>query len=233
MKRVLDLFFSSFGLLIFSPFLISLIILIWIQDFKNPIYSSVRIGKNKKEFLMYKLRSMRINSDRSGVESTSSNDMRITEIGKIIRNLKMDELSQLINVFFGSMSLVGPRPNTLKGVSKYTQLEKKLLEMKPGITDFASIVFSDEGDILKSSNDPDLDYDKLIRPRKSLLGLFYVKNSSILIDVCLCLITVTAIFSRKKGLFLLGGLLKFLKADKSLIDIASRVEKLEPMAPPE
>ena len=232
MKRFIDLSLSSLALLIFSPIFIFLIFIIWIQDFKNPIYSAPRIGKNRKKFIMYKLRSMNINASLSGVESTSTDDKRITKIGKITRKFKLDEISQLINVFLGSMSLVGPRPNTPKGIENYTKLEQELLSIKPGITDFASIIFSDEGEILKNSKDPDLDYDKLIRPRKSILGIFYLKNSSLIIDFYLCIITLISIFSKKIALKLIERILKTLNADEEIIKIASRAEKLRPMSPP-
>ena len=232
MKRFIDLSLSSLALLIFSPIFIFLIFIIWIQDFKNPIYSAPRIGKNRKKFIMYKLRSMNINASLSGVESTSTDDKRITKIGKITRKFKLDEISQLINVFLGSMSLVGPRPNTPKGIENYTKLEQELLSIKPGITDFASIIFSDEGEILKNSENPDLDYDKLIRPRKSILGIFYLKNSSLIIDFYLCIITLISIFSKKIALKLIERILKTLNADEEIIKIASRAEKLRPMSPP-
>ncbi len=232
MKRFIDLSSSFLALLIFSPIFVFLIFIIWIQDFKNPIYSAPRMGKNSKKFIMYKLRSMKVNASLSGVESTSSDDKRITKIGKIIRKFKLDEISQLINVFLGSMSLVGPRPNTPKGIENYTKLEKELLSVKPGITDFASIIFSDEGEILKNSKDPDLDYDKLIRPRKSILGIFYLKNSSLIIDFYLCIITLISIFSKKLALKLIEKILNTLNADEEIIKIASRAEKLTPMSPP-
>ena len=121
---------------------------------------------------MIKLRSMIVNAEKSKVDSTSSNDPRITKIGKIIRKLKLDELSQLFNVFIGEMSLVGPRPNVKRETDLYTKVEKNLLSVKPGITDFASIIFSDESEILKNVDDPDISYNQLIRPWKSRLGLF-------------------------------------------------------------
>lgn len=232
MKRFIDLSLSFLALLIISPIFIFLIFIIWIQDFKNPIYSAPRIGKNSKKFIMYKLRSMNTNASLSGVESTSTDDKRITKIGKIIRKFKLDEISQLINVFLGSMSLVGPRPNTPKGIENYTKLEQELLSVKPGITDFASIIFSDEGEILKNSENPDLDYDKLIRPRKSILGIFYLKNSSLIIDFYLCIITLISIFSKKITLKLIERVLITLNADEEIIKIASRTEKLRPMSPP-
>ena len=120
--------------------------------------------KNFRNFKLLKIRSMISNADKSGVSSTSSNDSRITSIGKIIRKFKMDEILQLINVIRGEMSLVGPRPQILSEVKMYSDFEKNLLSIKPGITDFSSIIFSDEGDILKNSSDPNKDYNKLIRP---------------------------------------------------------------------
>ena len=128
---------------------------------------------------MIKLRSMIVNAEKSKVDSTSSNDPRITKIGKIIRKLKLDELSQLFNVFIGEMSLVGPRPNVKRETDLYTEVEKNLLRVKPGITDFASIIFSDESEILKNVDDPNISYNQLIRPWKSRLGLFYIKKQSI------------------------------------------------------
>ena len=125
---------------------------------------------------MVKIRSMIINADKTGVDSTSSDDMRITSVGKVIRKLKLDELSQLWNVLIGDMSLVGPRPNVKSETDLYTKIEKNLLNVKPGITDFSSIVFSDEGDILSGSDDPDLLYNQLIRPWKSRLSLFYIEK---------------------------------------------------------
>ena len=177
MKRLLDVIFSLAGIIIFSPIIFIFGILIWLQDFGNPFYISKRVGKNFKEFNLIKLRSMVLNADKSGVDSTSSNDKRITKIGNIVRKYKLDELMQLFNVLFGNMTLVGPRPNVKSEVDMYTKKEKTLLQVKPGITDFASIVFSDEGNILKNKKDPDITYNQLIRPGKGKLGIFYIRNS--------------------------------------------------------
>ena len=175
---------------------------------------------------------MIVGADKSGVDSSSSNDSRITAIGSIVRRFKLDELAQLINVLKGDISLVGPRPNVLNETKLYSDKEKKLLSIKPGITDFASIVFSDEGEILRDSKDPDLDYNQLIRPGKNYLGLFYVDNSTFLTDVKLCFMTVIAIFSRSIALRLINRLLIKLEADENLIKIALRHKPLKPMAPP-
>jgi len=175
---------------------------------------------------------MIVNADKTGVDSTSSNDGRITVVGKIVRKYKLDELTQLFNVLRGDMSLVGPRPNVLNETNLYSKEERLLLSVKPGITDFSSIVFSDEGDILRDSKNPDLDYNQLIRPGKSILGLFYIKNMSFLLDLYLCLITVISILSKKKGLTLICNLLSKKKAPESLIRLSSRKDSLCPMPPP-
>ena len=132
-------------------------------------------------FSIIKLRSMIVNADKNKVDSTAEDDVRITWVGHFVRKFKIDELTQLINVLFGNMSLVGPRPNVKAETDIYTPIEKKLLSFKPGIADFSSIVFSDEGKILKNSIDPDLEYNQLIRPGKSRLGYSTLKIQIILL----------------------------------------------------
>ena len=144
-KRIFYIVTALAGLIFLSPALILIILAIWLQDFKSPFYISERVGKNEKTFRIIKLRSMIVGADKKGVDSTSANDSRITTVGKIVRKYKLDELSQLFNVIKGDMSLVGPRPNVKRETDIYTVEEKKLLAVKPGITDFASIVFADEG----------------------------------------------------------------------------------------
>ena len=231
-KRTFDILFSLFGIIFLSPLFIPCLFLVWVQDFHSPFYIAPRVGKNGKVFKMVKIRSMIINADKTGVDSTSSDDMRITSVGKVIRKLKLDELSQLWNVLIGDMSLVGPRPNVKSETDLYTKIEKNLLKVKPGITDFSSIVFSDEGDILSGSDDPDLLYNQLIRPWKSRLGLFYIDNRNIIIDLLLILITFINIFSRKLSLNLTSSLLVLMKAPKNLIRISKRNRELKPFAPP-
>ena len=232
LKRIIDIIISFFALLLFSPVLILFSILIFIQDFKNPLYIAERVGRDSISYRMIKLRSMIVNADKSGVDSTSSNDTRITAIGSLVRKYKLDELTQLINVFKGEMSLVGPRPNVSSETNLYSDVEKRLLTVKPGITDFASIVFSDEGDILKNSTDPDLDYNQLIRPGKNLLGLYYIDNSNVFLDIYLCFLTVVAIASKNTALSLMNKLLTFLDADEEIIQMASRKRPLVPRPPP-
>ena len=226
MKRLFDIFFSVLGLIVFLPILITFCFLIWLQDFHSPFYKAVRVGKHNRQFTMYKLRTMRVNAVQTGVESTSSDDNRITSLGKFIRLIKMDELSQLLNVLKGDMSLVGPRPNTIKGVSVYSQDEFNLLSAKPGITDISSIVFSDEGSILAGEENPDLAYDQIIRPWKSKLGLLYINNQNLLLDLKLIMFTILAIFKKKLALFFLNRVLIKLTDDNELIEVAKREHNL-------
>ena len=199
MKRFFDLFLSLFGIIFSFPIILIACLLIWIEDFHSPLYISERVGKNNKSFKFIKLRSMKINADKAGIDSTSSSDVRITRIGKLIRKMKLDELPQLWNVFIGDMSFVGPRPNIRREVALYTKEEYKLLTIRPGITDFSSIVFSDEGKILQDYDDPDLAYHQLIRPGKNSLALFYLKINNIKIDLYLIIITLLAIINKKRA----------------------------------
>jgi len=232
MKRIFDFILALIGLIISSPILLPVIFLVWIQDWHSPFYIAPRVGMGEKPFKMLKLRSMIVNADKSGVDSTSSNDKRITGVGKFIRKYKLDELSQLWNVLIGDMSLVGPRPNVKRETDLYTIEEKKLLTVRPGITDFSSIVFSDEGDILKDQSDPDIAYNQLIRPGKSMLGIFYIEKRTFLIDIELIYLTAIAIISKEKALNSLVLILKKLGANELMITIASRKQNLYPMPPP-
>ncbi|MBN1185463.1 MAG: sugar transferase [Bacteroidales bacterium] len=232
MKRLFDFILSLLGLIALTPILVPIIIIIWLQDWHSPFYIAPRVGRGGRVFNMVKLRSMVINAEKSGVDSTSSNDTRITKVGKFIRKYKLDEISQIINVLIGDMSIVGPRPNVKRETDLYTEEERKLLSLKPGITDFSSIVFSDEGDILKDYADPDIAYNQLIRPWKSRLGIFYINNHSMSLDIKLIYITIIAIVSREKALFILSKILEKAKADEDLINVSSRRNKLIPTPPP-
>ena len=232
MKRLFDIFFSIFGLIITSPCLLIILFMVWNKDKSNPFYISKRVGKKGKEFKLIKIRTMVKNADKSNVDSTSISDKRITKIGSKIRKYKIDELPQLLNIFLGDMSFVGPRPNVRRETNLYTDLESKLLKIKPGITDFSSIVFSDEANILEKYNDPDLSYNQLIRPGKSKLGLFYVDHNNILIDISLITITLISLLSRKIALKMNVFLLSKLKASEELLVLASRKKKLYPTPPP-
>jgi lipopolysaccharide/colanic/teichoic acid biosynthesis glycosyltransferase len=232
-KRLFDILISAFGLLAASPIIIPTIIAVWLQDRHSPFYVAPRVGQGDRDFAMIKIRSMVVNADKTGVSSTSANDNRITKVGHFVRRCKLDEITQFWNVLKGDMSLVGPRPNVRSETDLYTPQEQRLLSVKPGVTDLASIVFSDEGDILKDSADPDLDYNQLIRPWKSRLGLFCIDNSSLALDFRLVILTAVAILDRKKALKGIRELLEKMEADEELIRVASRTEPLVPALPPE
>ena len=232
MKRIFDITVSFFGLVLVLPILLPVMFIVWRQDGCSPFYVAPRVGKGGRLFHMVKLRSMVIDADKSGVDSTSADDLRITRFGHFIRKYKLDELAQLWNVFVGDMSLVGPRPNVKRETDLYTSEERKLLDVKPGVTDFASIVFADEGDILKDKSDPDIAYNQLIRPGKSYLGLFYIQHRSLLLDIKLCLITVMVLYSRRNALQQIEKTIEKLGADRELINLAGRSSQLIPMPPP-
>lgn len=232
MKRLFDILVSLFGLIITSPLLIPVCFLIWLQDFASPFYIAPRIGKDGKIFKMVKLRSMVVNADKSGVDSTGANDRRITPIGQFVRSYKLDELTQLWNVLKGDMSLVGPRPNVEREVNLYTETERGLLKVRPGITDISSIVFADEGEILKDSKDPDLDYNQLIRPWKSRLGLLYIEHQSLGLDLKIIFLTFIAILNREKALTGVQDILSKLEVSEQVKTVAKRQHRLLPFPPP-
>ena len=231
-KRIFDFIASFLGIIFLLPIFLPVIFLVWIQDFSNPFYVAKRVGMNKKPFNMIKIRSMTINADKSGVLSTSNDDKRITGVGKFIRKFKLDELSQLLNVISGQMSFVGPRPNVTEEVALYSSEELELLNVKPGITDFSSIIFSDEGSILEGSRNPDLDYNQIIRPGKSMLGIFYIKNMNFILDIKLIFLTLLSIINRKKTLLKLSKIIEYYNGNKELVDLAKRESNLVPMPPP-
>lgn len=231
-KRLFDLLVSTILIILFSPVFIVFSILIWMQDWHSPFYIAPRVGLNDKIFNMIKFRSMVVNADQSGVDSTSSDDNRITLIGKIIRKYKIDELPNFFNILKGEMSFVGPRPNVERETRLYTVEEKLLLSVRPGITDIASIIFSDEGDILEGSIDPDLDYNQLIRPWKSRLGIIYINNLSTLMDIKLMFLTALSIISKEKALNYINSILIKLNVDNKIIEVSKRQADLTPFHPP-
>jgi len=174
-----------------------------------------------------------VNADRNGVSSTSATDSRITAVGRFIRRHKLDELSQFLNVLGGSMSVVGPRPNVrVWGVELYTAEEMGLLAAKPGITDLASIVFSDEGEILRGAAHADLEYNRVIRPWKSRLGLFYCDHMSLALDLRICWLTFRAIFDKSAALQGVVRILRARGADPALIAVCERRGPVPPAPPP-
>jgi lipopolysaccharide/colanic/teichoic acid biosynthesis glycosyltransferase len=206
---------------------------IWMQDRCSPFYVAARAGVGGKPFRMVKLRSMRILSDTTGVTSTAGDDPRITAVGRFVRRWKLDELTQLWNVLKGDMSLVGPRPQVLPDVALYTLEEQRLLSVRPGITDLASIVFADEGDILRGAEDPDLRYQQIIRPWKSRLALLYVdRGGSVTGDIKLLWLTVMNSFSRDRALAGIVVTIERLGGGAELTRVARRNGALRPAPPP-
>lgn len=231
-KRLIDISISAVGLLILSPLLAVVMSAIWSQDQHSPFYIAPRVGRGGQLFKMIKLRSMVIRADNTGVDSTAGDDPRITRVGKFVRRYKLDEVMQLWNVLRGDMSLVGPRPNVKRETDLYTAQEQVLLQTRPGITDIASIVFSDEGDILDGREDPDLSYNQLIRPWKSRLGLIYVEQRSVSLDLRLILLTALAIMSRDRALLGVHTILSGLDVDEETRRVARREDDLVPHPPP-
>jgi lipopolysaccharide/colanic/teichoic acid biosynthesis glycosyltransferase len=233
MKRLLDITAALFGLVLLSPLLVILSIAIWLQDYHSPFYIAPRMGRGEKPFRMVKFRSMVIRADKTGVDSTAGDDPRITALGRFIRRFKLDEIPQLWNVLWGQMSLVGPRPNVERETVLYTSEEKRLLSVRPGITDLASIVFADEGEILQGSADPDLRYNQVIRPWKSRLGLLYVDApSNVLRDLKVILLTVRGALDRSSALQGVYEMAAGLGANPELLEIVSRRNPLPVGAPP-
>ena len=175
MTRILDIVFSFFGLLILSP-VILVVLLIGLFDTGSPLFRQERVGVNQKPFNLLKFRSMRQNSDKLGLITIGGRDPRVTSVGYFLRKNKLDELPQLINVLIGDMSLVGPRPEVKKYVDLYTQEQRKVLSIRPGITDWASIYYRNENEILGKSTDPEKDYIEKVMPDKLNYNFIYINN---------------------------------------------------------
>jgi len=183
MKRLFDIVASGIGLLVLSP--LFLILAIWIKlDSKGPVfYRQVRVGKDNKDFRIFKFRSMRVGSDKGSLVTIGGRDPRITRSGYIIRKLKLDELPQLINVFVGDMSLVGPRPEVRHYVEYWTPEQMHVLDVRPGITDPASIKFRNENELMEQAEDPEDYYINVIMQEKLKLYLDYVEHHSFWGDI--------------------------------------------------
>ena len=192
LKRIFDITLSLFGLIILLPFMLIIAILIKI-DSKGPVFfKQIRVTKNGKEFKIFKYRTMRVGSDKYS-QITVGKDGRITKIGSFLRKYKLDEIPQLINVLIGDMSLVGPRPEVPKYVALYTEEQREILKVRAGITDYASIEFSDENDLLASEEDPEKAYIEKIMPKKIELNKKYLSEISILTDIKIILLTIKKI----------------------------------------
>lgn len=194
-KRLFDMVFSLIGIVVLLPFGALLALVIKLTS-KGPVfYRGTRVGLHGHPFRIFKFRTMIVDAENLGASSTHEADSRITSAGSFMRKLKLDELPQLINIFLGDMSLVGPRPEVQRFVDLYTDEERAILTVRPGITDWASIRFHNEGEIIASSGIADADeaYLKLIRPEKLRLQLKYVKEKTLLVDVKLILDTISTL----------------------------------------
>jgi lipopolysaccharide/colanic/teichoic acid biosynthesis glycosyltransferase len=193
LKRLFDIVSSLLGLILISPVLVTLAIMIKKEDRGSVFYRGVRVGRFGKLFRIFKFRTMVLNAEKLGGASTADDDPRITRAGKFIRKFKLDELPQLINVLKGEMSIVGPRPEVQMYVDMFTEEEKAILNVRPGITDWASIWNPDEGAILAGSPDPEKTYMEKIRPEKIRLQLKYVRERSFWNDLKIIAQTIIAI----------------------------------------
>ena len=193
MKRIFDLLFSITGLLLLSP--LFALIAIWIKAFDGgPVfYYQNRVGKDNVDFKMMKFRSMKAGSDKKGLLTIGSTDARITKPGLFLRKFKLDELPQLINVLIGDMSLVGPRPEVRKYVDLYTDEQKKVLSIKPGITDPVSLIYFNESEILGKSENPEIAYIEEIMPAKLKLALQYAEKAGVFYDIKVIIATLRKI----------------------------------------
>ena len=197
-KRLFDLFFAALGLIILSPFFIIIALLIK-KDSQGPVFfRQKRVGRNEVPFYIHKFRTMRPLAEQQGLKITVGNDSRITKIGEFLRKLKLDELPQLIDVVQGTMSLVGPRPEVPEYVAKYPEEKRKaIFQLRPGITDLASIKFKDENTILAKAKDPEQAYINEILPIKIGYYMDYRSRSSLTLDLQIIFMTISEIFGKR------------------------------------
>jgi lipopolysaccharide/colanic/teichoic acid biosynthesis glycosyltransferase len=193
-KRLFDIIFSVLGIIILSPFLVIISIIILLTSAGGAFYRQIRVGKNGKEFKLLKFRTMRVGADKSSALTVGMRDSRITNIGFYLRKYKLDELPQLFNVLLGEMSFVGPRPEVPKYVAMYDAEQKNVLNVKPGITDYASIVYSEENALLANAENPEELYITRIMPAKLKLNLRYINEMSLGTDIKIILKTIGKIF---------------------------------------
>ena len=193
-KRLFDIISSSIGLLCLAP--VFVIMAIWIKlDSRGPVfYRQTRVGRYGRDFRIFKFRSMRVGSDKGRQITVGERDPRITRSGYFIRRYKIDELPQLINVFLGDMSIVGPRPEVRKYVDLYSEEQRKVFQVRPGITDLASIKYRNENELLSQVDDPDTYYIDVIMPDKLTINLEYIRHQSFMGDIKIIFNTLFKIF---------------------------------------
>ena len=194
MKRLFDIIFSFIGIILLSPFFLVISILIKLSSDGPIFYTQKRIGQYKQPFTLYKFRSMSINQTSKSLITIGDRDSRITKVGYFLRKYKIDELPQLFNVLIGNMSFVGPRPEVLKYVLLYNSSQQEVLNMKPGITDMASITYRDESELLSAQADPEEFYINVIMPHKIQINLKYKSSAELLFgSIKIILKTITSI----------------------------------------
>lgn len=177
--RFFDLLFATIALVCLSPILIIIALFILFESKGGSFYKQLRVGKNNKDFYLLKFRTMRVGADKKGLLTVGDRDSRVTRSGFFLRKYKLDELPQLVNVFVGQMSVVGPRPEVRRYVDLYNENQKRILNVKPGITDYASLYYIDENEILAQSSDPENTYIQEIMPAKIELNYKYIDNQTI------------------------------------------------------
>lgn len=192
-KRLFDIVSSLIGLVIFSPFFLLISLLIIVTSKGGVFYSQTRVGKGREEFKLLKFRTMKPNSDKAGQLTVGTNDARITGVGKFLRKFKLDEIPQLINVIKGDMSIVGPRPEVPNYVNQYSKEQLKVLTVRPGLTDLASIEFINEDELLGQAKNPEKEYVEVIMPKKLVLNIQYINNQSFFGDIWLIFRTFSKI----------------------------------------
>lgn len=193
LKRAMDIVLSAFGIAVLSPVLLVIALAIVIDSKGGVFYRQVRVGKDGKEFRIFKFRTMISDADKRGLLITVGEDSRITRVGKILRKTKLDELAQLFNVFIGDMSFVGPRPEVPRYVAMYTPAQRNVLLVRPGITDYASVAYRDENDLLEGASDPERVYIEEIMPAKLELNRQYLSSIGVWTDIKLIFATVLAV----------------------------------------
>jgi lipopolysaccharide/colanic/teichoic acid biosynthesis glycosyltransferase len=198
MKRLLDIIVASIALLILFPFMLIICLCIVLESKGGIFYKQKRVGKNKKLFNLYKFRSMKKNADKEGLLTVGGKDPRVTRVGYFLRKSKMDELPQLINIIKGDMSIVGPRPEVPKYVALYDENQQRVLTVRPGLTDLASIKYIDENALLEKAENPEEFYIQKIMPDKLHLNLEYIDNKSFAKDFRIIFQTLIRLFNRKK-----------------------------------
>ncbi len=196
MKRCFDITSSVLMLVVLSPLWIVIAIAIVVESRGGIFYKQIRVGKDNRDFYLYKFRTMRVGSDKMGLLTVGERDNRITRVGYLLRKSKIDEFPQLINVIKGDMSIVGPRPEVRKYVDMYTPEQMQVLTVRPGLTDIASIKYVDENEVLAASDDPERLYIEEVMPAKLELNMEYIRKQSVAYDIKLIFETFAAIIRK-------------------------------------